>query len=115
MRCGSSCSVRRATARSDGCGFSPGVALASWVGTLVVSVRLTGGTGARVSLGVGWLFLLGAIAASFIAQSRAAANADAIADGGDRGGPIRFGASGAVALGLMICGLVLVGLAALLV
>jgi hypothetical protein len=88
------------------------VALGSWVGTLVVSVRLTGGTGARVSLGLGWLFLLGAIAASFIAQARAAANVDAIAGGGGRGGPIP---SGAVALGLMICGLVLVGLAALLV
>src|SRR5664279_1423941 len=49
-----------------------GVVVAAWIGTLVLSARLTGGgVGARVSLGVGWLFLLGAIAASFTAQSRA--------------------------------------------
>jgi hypothetical protein len=87
-----------------------GVALASWIGTFVLSVRLTG-LGARVSLGFGWLFLLGAIAASFVAQARVASAVDALASGDDRGGPIR---AGAVALGLMICGLVLVGVAALI-
>jgi hypothetical protein len=50
------------------------VAGTAWIATLVLSSRLiAGGTGARVSLGVAWLFLLGAIAASFNAQSRAAA------------------------------------------
>jgi hypothetical protein len=87
-----------------------GIALVSWIGTFLLSVRLTG-LGARLSLGFGWLFLLGAIAASFVAQARVAAAVDALASGDDRGGPIR---SGAVALALMICGLILVGLAALL-
>ena len=93
-----------------------GVAVATWIGTLVLSARLIGGgIGARVSLGVGWLFLLGAIAASFIAQSRAAALVDALASGDDsRRGAIRSGASGAFALWLSVCGLVFVGLAALL-
>ena len=93
-----------------------GVAVTTWISTLVLSARLIGGgIGARVSLGFGWLFLLGAIAASFIAQSRAAAAVDALANGDDsRRGAIRSGASGTFALWLMICGLVLVGLAALL-
>jgi hypothetical protein len=93
-----------------------GVAVTAWIGTLVLSARLIGGgIGARVSLGFGWLFLLGAIAASFIAQSRAAAAVDALASGDDsRRGAIQSGASGTFALWLMICGLVLVGLAALL-
>lgn len=93
-----------------------GVAVTTWIGTLVLSARLIGGgIGARVSLGFGWLFLLGAIAASFIAQSRAAAAVDALASGDDsRSGAIRSGASGAFALWLLICGLVLVGLAVLI-
>ena len=44
-----------------------GVAVTAWLGTLVMSARLiAGGLGARVSLGFGWLLLLGAIAASFV-------------------------------------------------
>ncbi len=93
-----------------------GVAVVTWVGTLLWSARFVGAaTGARVSLGVGWLLLLGAIAASFIAQSRAAAAVDAPANGGDsRRGAARSGASGAIALWLVIGGLVFVGLAALI-
>jgi hypothetical protein len=91
-----------------------GVAGTAWIGTLVLASRLLGGgTGARAALGVGWLFLLGAIAASFTAQSRAAAAIDALAADDGRG-PIRSGASGVLALWLMIVGLILVGLAALL-
>ena len=92
-----------------------GVAVTVWIGTLLLSARLVGGgIGGRVSLGFGWLFLLGATAASFTAQSRAAAAVEAPASGDDRHGAIRSGAAGAFALWLMICGLVLVGLAALL-
>jgi hypothetical protein len=91
-----------------------GVAATAWVATLVLSARLIGGgIGARVSLGAGWLFLLGAIAASFIAQSRAAAALDALAADVSRGAD-RSSASGTLALWLMILGLILVGLAALL-
>jgi hypothetical protein len=95
-----------------------GVAATTWVGTLVWSALVLGvgiGIGSRVSLGFGWLFLIAAIAASFIAQSRAAAAVDALANGDDsRRGAIRSGASGAFALWLTICGLVLAGLAALI-
>jgi hypothetical protein len=97
-----------------------GVAVTAWIATIATlawPARLIGdGIGARVSLGFGWLFLLGAIAASFIAQSRAAAAIDALANGDDgRDGAIRSGASGVLALWLTILGLVLAGLAALMV
>lgn len=89
------------------------VAGAAWIGTLLLSARLAGGAvAARVTLGVGWLFLLGAVAASFVAQSRVAASADALT--GDDRRPAGSGASGALALWLMICGLMLAGAAALL-
>ena len=93
-----------------------GVAVAAWIGALAWSSRLVGvGPGARVSLGFGWLFLLGAIAASFVAQSRAAAVVEALAGGDDRPrGGVRSGASAPLALWLTVGGLVLVGLAALL-
>ena len=90
------------------------VAGAAWIATLVMSARLIGGgLGGRVALGLGWLFLLGAIAASFAAQSFVAAAIDALASGDDRKS-IRSGA-GALALSLLIGGLILSGLAALLV
>ena len=95
-----------------------GVAVATWIGTLVWSVRLIGGSvgsvGARVSLGAGWLFLLGAIAASFVAQSRAASAIEAVTLGDDLGRATPSGASGAAALWLMTLGLALVALAALI-
>jgi hypothetical protein len=91
------------------------VAVIAWIGTLVLSTRLiAGGPGARVSLGVGWLSLFGAIAASFVAQSRAAAAVEALAAGDDSRGPIGSSAAGAFALWLLLCGFVLVGVAALL-
>lgn len=49
-----------------------GVALASWLGTLVLASRLLGGTGGRVALGIGWLLLLLALAGAFSEQSRIA-------------------------------------------
>jgi hypothetical protein len=92
-----------------------GVAGTAWIAALLLSARLVGGgVGARVTLGFGWLFLLLAIAASFVAQSRVAAAIDALSSGNDTRGAFRPGASGAVTLGLMICGLILVGVAALM-
>jgi hypothetical protein len=50
-----------------------GVAVASWLGTLVFSSRLIeAGGAARAALGIGWLLLLGALGATFTAQSHAA-------------------------------------------
>jgi hypothetical protein len=89
-----------------------GVAVASWIGTLILSARIAG-VGARVFLGLGWLFLLCAIAVSFVGQSRAAARVDALAVEDD-GRVFRSGVSGAFALWLIILGLVFAGLAALI-
>jgi hypothetical protein len=91
-----------------------GVAVIVWIGTLVLSSRLiAGGLVARASLGIGWLFLLGSIAASFVAQSRAAAAVESAA-GDSTLGPIGSSAAGALTLLLLLCGFVLVGVAALL-
>jgi hypothetical protein len=85
-----------------------GVAVASCIGTLLLVTRLAGGAGGgigtRVAIGGGWLLLLAAVAASFMAQSRVAA-----ALGSD--GETSSGLSGALTLWLIVCGLILVGLA----
>src|SRR5262245_12370250 len=47
-------------------------ALVSWLGSLFLVARLTGGTSGRIMLGLSWAFLLSALAASFSAQSRVA-------------------------------------------
>lgn len=47
-----------------------GVALASWLGTLLVAPRLLAGVGGRVSLGAGWLLLLLALSGALAEQSR---------------------------------------------
>ena len=91
-----------------------GVAGTAWIGSLLLLSRVAGGgISARVTLGFGWLLLLGAIAASFTAQSRVAAVTDALAIDEDRRS-IGSGGAGGFALWLMMCGLVLVALAALL-
>ena len=93
-----------------------GVAGTAWIGTLLLSARVAaGGMNARVTLGLGWALLLGAIAASFVAQSGVAAAVDAMANGDDSRRAMRSGASGAFALWLMIGGLLLAGVATLLV
>jgi hypothetical protein len=49
-----------------------GVAVASWIATLFLALRLTGGRlRIRAAMGGGWILIIAAIAASFIAQSRA--------------------------------------------
>jgi len=95
--------------------FLGGAAGAAWLGTLVMSPRvLAGGAAARAVLGFGWLFLLGAVASAFIAQSRVAAAVEALANGEGRPNAIRSSAAAAFALWLMICGLILAGLAILI-
>ena len=89
-----------------------GVAGTAWIATLVMAARLPGGLGPRLTLGVGWLFLLGAIAAAFTAQSRVAAAIGAVARG-DGSAAIRPAGSGALAL--LVGGLILASLAALFV
>jgi hypothetical protein len=88
------------------------VAVASWLGTLFFSARLIGGSvGARVALGGGWLLLLAAFAASFVAQTRVAALLDSLTNSGggaSRSGALTSGAAGALALWLIVCGLALI-------
>jgi hypothetical protein len=82
-----------------------GIAIAAWLGSLFVAVRASS-TGARVALGVGWLFLVGAIAASFSGQSR-------VSDAAARERPPST-SGGALAVWLTLAGLVLVAVAVLL-
>ena len=94
-----------------------GVAVAAWVGTLVFSARLiAAGAGARAALGGGWLLLLAAFAASFLAQSRVAASLDSFAksdDAGSGSSAPASGTGGALALWLLVAGLALVCVAVL--
>jgi hypothetical protein len=94
-----------------------GVAVAAWVGTLLFSARLIGASaGTRAALGGGWLFLLAAFAASFIAQSRVAVSLDSFTrsdDGGSGSSALVSGAGGALALWLLVAGLALVCVAVL--
>ena len=95
-----------------------GVAVAGWLVTLVLAIwpgsRMVATVGARVALGGGWLLLGAALAASFNAQARVAA---ALTSGS--GSPsatddaVTSGAAGAAALWLIVCGLTVVGVAAL--
>lgn len=92
-----------------------GVAVATWIGTLFFSARLAGGQmGVRAAMGGGWLLLLGAIAMSFVAQSRVAAALDGVGAIADRRNAVSSGVAGALALWLIVLGLALVGLAVLI-
>jgi len=92
-----------------------GVAVVSWLGTLLPASRLVGASlGARLALGGGWLLLLAAIAASFSAQSDVAAALTRVDDGAAWSGAISSGASGALALWLIVFGLALVAVAVLI-
>ena len=83
-----------------------GVAFASWLVTLILATRLmAGGAGSRVTLGVGWLLLLSALAVSFSGQS-------AVARALVRETTPKDDAA-TIALWLLVCGLAIVGLAAL--
>jgi hypothetical protein len=95
--------------------FTAAVAAACWVGTLFLflSVRLmSAALAARIVLGLGWGFLLGALAAAFMGQSgvgRALAELDL-----DRDSPMQPTVSGLMAPWFVVIGLALVGLAVLI-
>lgn len=91
-----------------------GIAIASWIGTLFLAVRLAGGpVGARVALGFGWALLLAAVATAFAGQSTVAAAMARAAD--DPTGRDPAGSIGAVlAPWLVVAGLAVVGVAALI-
>ena len=81
------------------------VAVVTWLGSLVVAFRATD-IGARVAIGVGWIFLLGAIATSFSGQARVS---DAAARERTLDGDV-----GGATLWLMVVGLALVAASILL-
>jgi hypothetical protein len=90
-----------------------GIALAGWLGTLVLASRLLNSLGGRVTLGAGWLLLLAALAAAVSELSRLG-RALAIAD--DRlsvESTIAPGLAGAAAPWLVVLGLALVAIGAL--
>jgi hypothetical protein len=92
-----------------------GVAAVSWLGTLFLAVRVAdGGVGARVVLGGGWLFLLGALATSFAAQSRVAAALGRAAESSSPSRMFEPGLAGAAAPWLIVAGLALAGVSVLI-
>ena len=92
-----------------------GVAIVSWIGTLLFAARLMGGAvGARVALGGGWVLLLCALAASFVAQANVGEALTHIGEGDLRRDAASSGASGAIAPWLIVIGLTLVGVAVLI-
>ena len=89
-----------------------GVAFATWAGSLLFLTRLMGGhLSARVTLGVGWTLLLGALAAAFLAQSRVARELGRLHNATRRPPAISSGIAGPLALWLAVIGLASVGAA----
>jgi hypothetical protein len=94
-----------------------GVAVGSWVGTMLFSTRLIGGpVGARVMLGVGWLLLLAALSLSFAAQSRISGALARVDDTAAqmRQDELMAGPPGAMVPWLIVLGLAVIGLAVLI-
>jgi hypothetical protein len=92
-----------------------GVAVGSWIGTLLfASQLLEGSLSARVMLGAGWVLLLGAMSLSFAAQARVSRVLATIDAPAARADDITAGPAGAVAPWLIVCGLAVIGFAALL-
>jgi hypothetical protein len=90
-----------------------GLAVVSWLGTLWFSPRLAeGGVAARVALGVGWLCLLLALGAAFVAQSHTAA---ALGHADERYAPGTVGPTwpAATAPWLIVAGLAVIAFAVL--
>ncbi len=91
------------------------VGVASWLGTLFFSARLvSGGTAGRTALGIGWLLLLGAVAASFTGQGRLARS---LSESANASSPAAWssGPAGAAAPWLIVGGLAAIGLGVLLI
>lgn len=90
-----------------------GVAVASWLGTLLLAVRLTGGGPvSRVLLGLGWALLLAALAAALSAQARVAR---VLGQADDRSSvtEVIASAAGAAAPWLIVAGLALIAVGVL--
>ncbi|HEY6210792.1 MAG TPA: hypothetical protein VIW45_00845 [Vicinamibacterales bacterium] len=93
-----------------------GIAVATWIGTLLFVTRMASAApGARFSFGVGWMLLLGAIAASFSAQTSIARELSRLtrALGTDAPDSVPPSAAGAAAMWLLVAALAVIGTVAL--
>lgn len=94
------------------------VAVAGWLVTLLLVAwpgsRMIATGPARVSLGVGWLLLSAALAASFSAQGEVASSISGSALPGSANALVSSGRAGAAAPWLIMGGLAMVGVAALI-
>jgi hypothetical protein len=89
-----------------------GIAVVSWLGAVLFLVRLIGGSvTARVVLGAGGALLLAALACAFVGLS-SVGRALAVAE--TRDSALEASPAGALAAGLIVAGLGLIGVAALL-
>jgi hypothetical protein len=92
------------------------VAVASWIATLLLGVRLMSGpVGPRVALAAGWVVLLAAVAMSFMAQAHVGAELDRGDSTTDPRDVASSGLAGGLVPWLIVIGLALVGLAVLVV
>jgi hypothetical protein len=92
-----------------------GVAVATWLGTLVFSTTLiAGSTTGRVALGAGWLLLLAALATSLIGQSKVADMMGRLDYPAGDQAPPSSGKAGATATWLIVAGMAVIGAAVLL-
>lgn len=88
-----------------------GLAMASWLGTLFFSARLIGDApGGRIALALGWLLLLSALAASFLAQARVTRGLHRT----DASEIVSSGSAGVLAPWLLVAGLAIIGFGVLL-
>jgi hypothetical protein len=92
-----------------------GVAAASWLGTLFFASALTSASLApRIALGVGWLFLLGALGAAFAAQAAVVRALNGSPADRSSPGDLSSGIGGALAPWLIVAGLAAIALGVLL-
>jgi hypothetical protein len=91
-----------------------GVIVAAWLGTLFFSDRLLeGAVSGRVLLGTGWLVLLSALAATFVAQSAVAKDLTRASTSSSQPPDVSSGPAGALGPWLLVAGLAVVALAIL--
>lgn len=91
------------------------IAVASWIGTLFFVARLgSAAVGARFTFGAGWMLLLGAIAASFSAQTALGRELDRLTrTAGDAPESLPVVAGTAAAVWLLVAALAVIGIVAL--
>jgi hypothetical protein len=92
-----------------------GVAVATWLGTLVFATTLiAGSTFGRIALGAGWLLLLAALATSLLGQSQVADVMGRLDSTEGVQAPPSSGKAGAAATWLIVAGMAMIGAAVLL-